>query len=110
MSSPKFPGVSIVVAGSTFVVPRLSLRQMQVLKDQLKRIQEKAKEIDLDAQIGDITDIVHAAVGRNYPDLSRDELGDLLDLGTVGPFLRAAIDGSAEETPPKGEAESLASD
>lgn len=105
MSSPRFPGVSVAVGDRTFVVPRLSLRQLQVLKDQIKRIQDRSKEIDLDAQIGDITDIVHAAVGRNYPDLSRDELADLLDLGTVGPFLRAAIDGSAEGDTPKGEAE-----
>lgn len=109
MSAPRFPGTTIEVGGVRLVVPRLSIRQFQVLKDQIKRIQEKRKELDIDEQIADILDVLEASVGRNHPELSRDQLADLLDFESIGPFLAAAFQGPSVGDTPKGEAESPAS-
>lgn len=102
MSAPIYPGVSIQVGERTLVVPRLSLRQMQVLREQILRIETKGAS-GIAQQVDDVLDVSFAAVGRNHPDITRDELGDLLDLGNVAQILRAAIAGKLGEAT-KGEA------
>lgn len=105
MSTPTFPGTTIEAGGLRLVVPRLSIRQMQILKEQIKRLHAARKDLDVEAQIKDILDVVHAAVGRNHDDITRDHLGDVIDLGNVAAFLQAVLKGP-DAVPAPGEAPS----
>jgi hypothetical protein len=64
-----------------------------------------------ETQIGVLTEIVAAALQRNYPDMTAETVENLLDLGNAGAVLNAVLTGSglkAQERLP-GEAGALGS-
>ncbi|MEN6476126.1 MAG: hypothetical protein ABFD81_19080 [Syntrophaceae bacterium] len=85
-----FDGAKINLGGRDFIVPALSLGWIKRNKDLLNSI-----AIPIDGSIipPDAVDAVlstiHAALQRNYPDITIDELGDLIDLGNFAKVFRA---------------------
>jgi hypothetical protein len=107
MAITKFKGVEIEFGGgTTYVVPALTLRSVQALQDRLS-----AYTGSLDAEsIETVVDTVHAALTRNYPKLSRDDVADMLDLRNMGDVMKAVIGQSGlVEAEPLGEAMATAS-
>lgn len=75
----KVAGHSYELSGKTYVIPALSLRSVQQLKDKILGFQNG----DPMSQVADIADIAIAAFNRNYPDMTRDELLDMIDMNNM---------------------------
>lgn len=84
----RFPGIAIVLGGDTFIMPPLALGKLEQLQ---KRIQNFTGGTDADS-INTVLDCAHAALARNYPEMSRDELGELVDVGNMMEVMQAAMD------------------
>jgi hypothetical protein len=81
-TAPRFKGQSIELGGQEYIVPPLALGAVKELLPRiqgLRSIDGIPSADDLDTMI----DTVHAAIVRNYPDLSREALLEMLDLGNI---------------------------
>jgi hypothetical protein len=92
------PGVKISMGGRDWIVPPLTLGMMRRLLPQIMRLHDcgagsstgsgDGEEIDV------IIDLVTAAMQRNYPDMTPQQVEDLLDLGNARAVVAAILTGS----------------
>ena len=100
----KFPGVKIDMGGRDFTVPALRFGAVkQFSKDGTFALIDTMKvaglnEENIDAAIR----VIRAAMGLNYPELTEQDILDLVDLRTL-PELLGAVTGQSrlEATDPK---------
>lgn len=92
-------GKTIRMGGKDWIVPPLNFRA-------LKRFQKEIGSLNLAelAQSEKVEEIVLAALNRNYPDLTLDELQDMLDMGNVIEVTMAVMGVSGLEARKPGEA------
>jgi hypothetical protein len=73
--SVRFKGVAIELGGAPYVLPPLSLGALEDFEQRLESF-SALKVID---QVRLVVDLVHRALRRNYPELTRDEVRELVD-------------------------------
>lgn len=71
-------GKTVKMGGKDWTVPPLNFKALKQFGPVLK-----TKTPQQLVEEGLVLDIIHAAMLRNYPDLTRDELEDMLDMGNV---------------------------
>jgi hypothetical protein len=85
--TPRFKGV-VVPGFGDWVVPPLNFRSLQDLQDRLATYRgDVSKE-----SISVVVDAAFHAVRRNYPDVTRDEVLDALDLENMEAVFGAVMD------------------
>lgn len=104
---PKIKGIAIDFGGTTMIVPPLSLGAMQQLQEGLANFTGDIRD---PAQIALIIDATHAALRRNYPELTREQAAEILDLENMSDVMQAVMDVSglkrkAKEADASGEAQ-----
>src|SRR5260370_6666171 len=87
------PGVAIAMGGQEWVVPPLTLGQLRRLMPKVRQLTEIGASMG-EAQIGVLVEIVAAALQRNYPDVTTENVENLLDLGNAAVVLNAVLTGS----------------
>lgn len=81
-------GIELEISGQTFVVPPLALGDMEFFQEKLM-----AYKGDLSPEsISTVIDLSHAALKRNYPELTRDDLKKLIDVGNMPMVMVAVMD------------------
>ena len=89
-------GATITMGGRDWIVPPLNLKAIKKLGPAIEEIQKSTSQFDMLPVIGQL---VLAALSRNYPDLSADEVDDMLDLSNSQTVMMAIL-----ATPPAGTA------
>ena len=75
--------------GRVYTIPPLSLGALEGLQ---KRLGNLSTGNPGDASnISTVLDATHAALKRNYPDITRDEVADLIDLGNMSEVITAVM-------------------
>jgi hypothetical protein len=87
------PGVAVAMAGQDWLVPPLTLGQLRRLMPKVRELTEIGASMG-EAQIAVLVEIVTVALQRNYPDVSADQVENLLDLGNASVVLNAVLTGS----------------
>jgi hypothetical protein len=87
------PGITVVMGGQQWTVPPLTLGQLRRLMPKVRQLTEIGAQMG-ETQIGVLTEIVAAALQRNYPDMTAETVENLLDLGNAGAVLNAVLTGS----------------
>ena len=87
------PGTTIALGGQDWLVPPLSLAQLQRF---LPRVQELSAAGQVGAAMGPeqlavLLDIVTAALQRNYPEITSEQVANMLDLGNASTVLAATL-------------------
>lgn len=95
-------GVLVDLGGRKFTVPPLNLKALKSLAPKIENL-KVMKEIPTPEQIDDIVDILHAAFARNYPEITKEDLLDLVDLGNLLRIFPAVLTNSGMEQRPTGE-------
>jgi len=91
-SNVRFPGETLILGGEEYVVPALSFRQLRLLDADLKALMMPATtEQDYQQKFDSLGKVAHAALSRNYPELSIDQVEELLDMHTVKPMIQAVL-------------------
>jgi hypothetical protein len=109
---PKYEGVPIYMGGKEYVVPPLSIKYIRNNRDKLKEMRTLAVNLDVLTPEGDAffsasLELIHAAIVRNYPEVTRDELEEMIDLGTMPQITLAIMHASGftfQKGPASGEA------
>ena len=108
MSQVKYEGKKVKLAGKEYVIPHLNFKarrnpeiekltreffqeQIRILEASKKGDEELSSAV-IDAPfVGRYLPIVHAALVRNYPELTLEELDEALELDDVPEFMSAMI-------------------
>jgi hypothetical protein len=100
------PGVAVAMGGQDWLVPPLTLGQLRRLMPKVRQLTEIGASMG-EAQIGVLVEIVAAALQRNYPHVTADNVENLLDLGNASVVLNAVLTGSGLKSrgTPMGEAQ-----
>jgi hypothetical protein len=86
-------GVVIRMGGRDWTVPALTFKQLRQLQPQLERLSTAGPAASPD-QIDAVSEIVRQALSRNYPEVTREEIEDMLDLGNAARVVTAILSGS----------------
>jgi hypothetical protein len=94
------PGKTVFLAGETYVVPELNFQALQEQRELMKEIHQMAfysveelkKQIDF-ATAAHFLPVVHAAIKRNYPDVTLEKLQGGLGMTDLrsGEFFKALV-------------------
>ena len=87
--STKHRGIPLYFGDQPLIIPPLSLGALEQLQDRLANMREDMGDPEY---IGTVIDTVHAALGRNYPDMTREEVADLIDLENMQEAMACAMD------------------
>ena len=85
----KIKGLTLNLGGTDYVVPPLSLGAMEQLQE---RMASFAGDIADPKQVATAIDAVHAALRRNYPELTREQVADMIDVGNMVEAFEAVMD------------------
>lgn len=90
MTSPtKVKGIPVEMGGTTFIVPPLSLGALDQLQDRLEKFTGDIRD---GSQMATMLDAAHASLKRNYPDITREEVGEMVDLENMARVMEAIMD------------------
>lgn len=94
-------GAKINMGGQDWIVPALTFGQLKRLMPKINTLSAGG---DMDAsQMDAITEVVQAAMSRNYPEMTVEKVADMLDMANAGPVVRAVMGQSG--LVPSGEAQ-----
>lgn len=86
-TKPPYEGQAITIAGKEWIVPPLNFARLKKLEEDLKLLGDLATVKNMafpTLQVRDaMTRIVHTAMTRNYPDLTTDEVEEMLDFSIL---------------------------
>ncbi|HET8552701.1 MAG TPA: hypothetical protein VFM97_09540 [Gammaproteobacteria bacterium] len=100
-------GRTIELGGEERIIPPLNLKALRTLKPEIDRLStgniaaNGLGDEDIDA----IVKIVHAAIARNYPDITAEQVEDWIDLGNSAEVIGAVMtqSGLTRQQGPAGE-------
>ena len=76
--------------GRVLTVPPLALGALELLQERLATAQ--ALPATDPAVVATTIDAAHLALARNYPQITRDEVGELVDIGNMGEVYECLMD------------------
>lgn len=82
------PGIPIALNGQDFIIPPLNLGSLEVMQE---RLQKYRGAFDAES-IKTVLDAAHAALKRNYPDMTREFIGEHIDLANMHDIMAAIMD------------------
>lgn len=92
MTRQQIEGVTVAIAGREYVVPPLTFAQIKRLTPVINKLTGIDPEGPLSLEyLDDVLTIIHQAMSRNYPDLGREELEEILDLGNALKIMKAIM-------------------
>ncbi len=77
---PRFEGEPIALGGKEYVLPSLSTGKAKKLWPEILDMDKGITAETLPKKFDAMIAIIHAALARNYPELTMDEVGELVDL------------------------------
>lgn len=100
-------GINLVLGdGETYVLAPLTLGAIEDMQDAISSVGDDLSP----AAVKAIIDVAHSSLKRNYPDMSRNEARELIDIANMMSVFEATMDVSGlkrkalEEGEAKGEA------
>lgn len=84
----KHKGTPLELGGTIYIVPPLSLGAVEQLQSRIGEFNGDMADL---SQVGLVIDVAHTAMKRNYPDLTREQVADIVDLGDMAKVFEAVM-------------------
>lgn len=85
----KIKGLEITLGADSYTVPPLSLGALEQLQERMATF---TGDIGDPKQVATAIDALHAALRRNYPDMTREQVADMIDVGNMIEAFEAVMD------------------
>jgi len=95
-NKPKFEGIPVKLGGVEYVIPSLSTKEARRLWPDILAMDGATMETIPEKQQKMLA-VIHAAMRRNYPNLSLEDLDDLVDMRNIRVLVNAAVGASGLE-------------
>jgi CRP-like cAMP-binding protein len=86
----RIKGVMLELGGEVFECPPLALGDLELLQDRLEAMKKSTSQTDRET-VSTVIDATLAALNRNYPDLTRQALARLIDVGNMQQAMLAVM-------------------
>lgn len=96
----KIPGVTFNLGGIDFVLAPLNLMQVEAMEPVIAEFKNAA---DMQSVSKIAQQLVLASLSRNYPDITEDDVKQLLDIGQMNAAIAAVLGVSGYKTATTGE-------
>lgn len=84
----KIKGIPLPLGGTTYIVPPLNLGTLERLQERLANF---TGGVDQES-VSTVLDAAHSALLRNYPDLTRDQVAEVVDVANMAEVMEAVMD------------------
>lgn len=84
----KYKGLLKTLGGVDYVIPPISLGALEQMQERITKV---VGELDADT-ITTVIDVTHSALSRNYPEITREEVSDIVDVGNMFELFEAVMD------------------
>lgn len=88
-----YEGENIKIKGKEYIVPGLSLGQMERFADKIAAVTTGSDNLNKE-MIQTISEIIHAAMSRNYPEITVEAVKDMLDMRNMKQTFEAVMGAS----------------
>jgi hypothetical protein len=88
MAVPKYDGVTMKLGGEDYVLPPLNMARVKKiipLLEKLQTVKTTMEEIDI------VIEVIHLGLSRNYPDITKEDIAELIDLGNAKEVIEALL-------------------
>lgn len=85
-----YKGTVITLGDTEFTVAPLTFKQLRTLEPELITLESMSTRPTSEQQDA-VMRIIHASVSRNNPEVSLDDMGDLIDMGNLRPAIEAVM-------------------
>lgn len=92
MSDTKYDGIPVKLGDKEFIVPSLSVNAARKYWPNILDLNNGLTIDQFPSRLEFILNIVHAAISRNYPEMTVEELGELIDTKNAGEILMAVVE------------------
>jgi hypothetical protein len=89
MTTVKVKGLPVDLNGSVYIIPPIALGALEQLQDRITTFTGDVTDMK---QIATVIDAAHAALKRNYPEITRSEVADLIDVSNMAEVFEAIMD------------------
>lgn len=86
-------GIKVKLGNKEYFVPPLNFKRLRQLKADIELL-SSVKGTPTDEQMNAVVKVVHSAIERNYPDLTIDDVEEMLDLANAGTVVKAIMGGA----------------
>ena len=105
MAQLKYEGQEVKVGGEVFIIPPLSfgiLKRHKVFIESIGKTRDDGTSKTPLEDLPGICMVVHEAIKRNYPEITLEQVEDLIDMNNFGTIFNAIMQNSGLElAPPK---------
>lgn len=84
----KFEGVALKFGEGEFVIPPLNLGQVKRLIPLIEKMRNGTDDAE---KFDAVVTVAHAALSRNYPDLTIEQVEEMVDLGNLKKVIDAVM-------------------
>jgi len=84
----RIQGIPVTISGVTYMVPPLNLASLKALETRLTTFKGGVDPESVDVVI----ECTYAALKRNYPEITKEWVADILDLGNMQDVMTAVMD------------------
>lgn len=85
----KYKGIPMDVGGVSYIVPPVSLAFIEDNDSAIKSFTGAANDA---SQVTFALNMIHAAISRNHPEVTRSELREVVDVGNMAELIEAVMD------------------
>lgn len=85
----KIKGVSVNLNGVEYIIPPIALGALEQLQGRISQFNGDAGDSQ---QVSTVIDCAHAALKRNYPEISREEVAEMIDIANMMEVFEAVMD------------------
>ena len=89
MAIVKYKGITANIGGEEYVIPPISLGALEQLQDKISAF---TGDLTSSAQVASAIDVIHAALTRNYPGVTREAVAEMIDVGNMAEIFEAVMD------------------
>lgn len=89
MALVNIPGIPFTLAGREYIIPPIALGPLEQLQ---KGIGEFTGNPFDTGQVCMVIDATFAALKRNYPDITRDQVADMIDVSNMAEVFQSVMD------------------
>ena len=86
---PEFEGTPIKFGRRTIIIPPLNLKRLKKLLPEIQKLQAGTPMTNEDEER--IVKVVHSAIQRNYPEMTEEEVEEIVDLGNSMTVVKAIM-------------------
>jgi len=86
----QFEGINLKLGNKDYVIPPLNLKAVRKFQNEIMTM-TSIKGAITDEQMNSVVKVIHAAISRNYPDITTDELEEIIDLKNMQEVIPAIL-------------------